>query len=590
MKIKFFTKKKIIIFSVLAVIIAAGWVVFANQGKNKTSYVTDTAQRKNLLQTVSEVGTVESPSQIDLNFSSPGKLAAKFAAIGDQIKTGQVLAQLDSQSLMIARDQAQSNLVSAQASLTKLLQGASASQLAVAQAQVDQANAAYSAAVDSLNKTKLTVAQAISQAQNTLNDLQDTTSQANPTNKRGIALSTIDDELAQDRTALDVENKILTDDNLKAVLGALNSILVSGAKNDYARAMALLGSAQTSLDNAKLYRSDANVDQAVNDAINSLNGAQISLNSCFDVLQNTVSGKDVTQTQIDGYKTSISGQLSAINAGVTAIQSASQAFKDAVVAADNALATAKVSGNQEISAAGNSADTASQTLAVAQKQLAQLKAPPRTEDINLAQAQVNNARSALDLASQQIDNAMIKSPIDGQVIKDNYAVGEQTNLATPVFSVLAQNDLEISVDISESDIVKVKQDDAVEITLDAFGPDQKFNGIVYFIDPASTVIQDVTYYRVKIKFTDPAGQLAQIKPGMTANVTIIADKRTDVLTVPERAIIAKTDGDKIVRILENGKITEAPVKIGLRGDDGSVEITAGNLLQGQTVVVFINTK
>jgi len=80
---KFFTKKKIIIFSVIVIIIAGAVFYFNSGNSGKTTYVTDVVQKKDLIQSVSEVGTVESPSQIDLNFSVPGKLATKFAAAGD---------------------------------------------------------------------------------------------------------------------------------------------------------------------------------------------------------------------------------------------------------------------------------------------------------------------------------------------------------------------------------------------------------------------------------------------------------------------------------------------------------------------------
>jgi multidrug efflux pump subunit AcrA (membrane-fusion protein) len=366
-----------------------------------------------------------------------------------------------------------------------------------------------------------------------------------------------------------------------------------------------MATANNSLATAKNNKSQTTIDQAATDSLACLKKISDALDNLYNALVNS---SITNQTVLNTDKTNISAQIVSINTAINVVSVDQQSFDNAylsyntnvaaaqnnlssaqsswdgaVIAAKNALATAKVNGDQNNSAAKNGVDTASQSLDVAQKQLAQLKAPPRVEDVNLAQA-------SLDLVNKQIDDATIKAPIDGQIVKDNYTVGEQINLALPVFSMLAENDLEISVDISESDIVKVKQDDAVEITLDAFGPDQKFNGSVYFIDPASTVIQDVTYYRVKIKFTDPAEQLAQIKPGMTANVTIISDKRTGVLTVPERAVITGTDGSKIVRVLDKGKINEVPVKTGLRGDDGSVEITEGNLISGQTVVVFINTK
>jgi RND family efflux transporter MFP subunit len=599
MEKKFFTKKKIFIFIIVAAIIAAAGVFFTSSGKNKTAYVTDTAQKKNLLQTVSEVGTVKSPSQIDLNFSTPGKLAAKFAAVGDKIKAGQVLAQLDSQALVIGRDQTAANLSSAQANLAKLLQGATAAQLAVAQAQVDQANAAYAAAADNLNKINLTVAEDIKQAQSNLDDLQGLTStvttyQQAVASARQNLLNDIASKLLQAPAALDSINTVVTDDNIKDSLSSKNKTYLASTKSEYNEAQPLLVAANSSLAAAENGESKAGIDQAAADSLACLKKITAALNDLYNALVNS---SIANQTTLNTYKTNINAQITATNLAISVISADEQGFAGAQAAWDgaatvakNALSSAQVNGNQRNSAAQNAVDTAKQSLAVAQKQLAELKAPPRQEDISLARAQVNNAQAALDLVNKQIDDAMIKSPIDGQVVKDNYNVGEQTSLALPVFSVLAENDLEIDVDISESDIAKIKEGDAVEITFDAFGPDQKFNGTVYFIDPASTVIQDVTYYRVKIKFTDSAEQLAPIRPGMTANVTIIANKKDNVLTVPERAVISKTDGSKIVRVLNNGAISEIPVKTGLRGDDGSVEILEGNLLAGQTVVVFINTK
>jgi HlyD family secretion protein len=635
MKKKFFTKKKIIIFSIIIVAIVGTVIFLASRGKNTTTYVTDTVQKKDLVETVSEVGTIESPSQIDLNFSSPGKLAAKFVGVGDQIKAGQVLAQLDFQALVISKDQATANLSAAQASLDKLLQGATASQIAVTQAQVNQASAAFAAANDNLNKTNSTVAQNISQAQSNLNNLQGLTTTVTSNQQAVLSAQTafsnaqaayqksIDNatqnllndvigKLASAGSALDLINTVITDNNIKAYLSAENTNYLSLAKNEYASAQTLLITANASLANAEVRNDQADMDKSAADALACLKKISDSLNDLYNAL---VTSSISNQATLNNYKASVSTQITATNASVNivsvdqqnldnaylsyntnvaaaqnSLNGAQAAWNDAINAAKNVLAAAQVGGSQQISAARNAADTASQSLAVAQKQLAQLKAPPRTEDINLAQAQVSNAQAALDLVNKQISDDTITSPIDGQVVKDNYTVGEQTGLAMPVFSVLAQNDLEISVDISESDIAKLKEGDAVEITLDAFGSDQKFNGTAYFIDPASTVIQDVTYYRVKIRFTDSADKLTQIRPGMTANVTIIADKRTNVLTVPERAVIAKTNGDKIVRILDKGKVMEILVKTGLRGDDGSIELLSGNLQPGQTIVVFINTK
>jgi multidrug efflux pump subunit AcrA (membrane-fusion protein) len=194
MKKKLFSKRNIIILVIVIAVLLAGWFVLASPGAKKSTYVTDKAVRKNLIQTVSEVGTVESPTQINLNFSSPGKLEAKLVAIGDKVKAGQILAQLDSKALVIQRDQAESNLTAAKASLEKLVSGATPAEKAVVQAQVAQALANYTAAKDNLNQIKKTVAEDARQAEKSLSDLQDQSSNTPTTREQAVisAQATLD--------------------------------------------------------------------------------------------------------------------------------------------------------------------------------------------------------------------------------------------------------------------------------------------------------------------------------------------------------------------------------------------------------------
>ena len=75
---------------------------------------------------------------------------------------------------------------------------------------------------------------------------------------------------------------------------------------------------------------------------------------------------------------------------------------------------------------------------------------------------------------------------------------------------------------------------------------------------------------------------------MTANINILTAYREDVVSVPQRAIITK-NGDKIVRILEEEKIKEVKVKVGLRGSDGNTEIISG-VNEGDKVIVFLKNQ
>ena len=155
--------------------------------------------------------------------------------------------------------------------------------------------------------------------------------------------------------------------------------------------------------------------------------------------------------------------------------------------------------------------------------------------------------------------------------------------------MLGNERYEIKVDIAESDITKVKVGDKTVIELDAFGSDHPFSGAVTFIDPAQTVIKDVTYYKTTITFNTDSWS-DQIKPGMTASITIAAAEKNNVLYIPQRAvkIRASTLGEvpqKYVEVLAGGQKQEKNVEIGLRGDDGLVEIVSG-LAEGEQVITY----
>ena len=179
------------------------------------------------------------------------------------------------------------------------------------------------------------------------------------------------------------------------------------------------------------------------------------------------------------------------------------------------------------------------------------------------------------------------------VTEVNVSAGEQTSASEPEVKMLATENYEIEVDIPESDIAKVTVGDRSEIVLDAFTDEDLFEGTVTTINPAQTEIQDVIYYRVTVSFAaqQPAGVsglVEQIKPGMTADVTIETDRKENALVIPSRAIKEK-NGDKVVTVLENGQAVDKVVTIGLRGDEGFVEILTG-LQAGDEIVTFVRNQ
>ncbi len=589
--------KKGKIFAVILIALAISAAAFFIFGqKPKIEYTTAKVVRGELTQTVSETGMVKSNNEIDLNFSTSGKIANILVDIGDKVKKDQVLAELDSSDLVLKAREAEANWRVAQANLAKLLAGATASELAVSQASVEQTKTAYISATNEAEKIKNTAEESILQAQKNLDDLSLTTGdtiaseQQTMKNYQAVALTVMDAKIPVAANGLDNINTILTDSDAKNFLGAGDKSLIDTTKNSYTKANTALTAAKASLSSAKSSQTSSNIGQALSDVANALNQTFTALKDCYSLLEVSMAGGSFTQTNLNTYKTNISTQQTYVTTGISAIQTAQNNLNDAANDLNNAissakddLATAKVDGAQQIASAQTKVDNSNRAWQVAQAQLNQLKAGTRSQDLNLAQAQVSQAQAALELVKNQIGNNTIKAPMDGTITKKNYEAGEQSSSAKPVFSLLGVNNFAIEVDVSEADITKVAIGNPVKITLDAFGEDVKFHGQINFIEPAETVIQDVTYYKVKINFD---GQDKNVKSGMTANADIGTAAKSNILIVPARAIIEKNGNGKFIRLLVNNKLKEAPVTIGLRGDNGLVEVVSG-VNEGDNVVTYI---
>jgi HlyD family secretion protein len=257
--------------------------------------------------------------------------------------------------------------------------------------------------------------------------------------------------------------------------------------------------------------------------------------------------------------------------------------------AENAFSLAKVNGQQQISSAEARLDSASKNYEVVKLQLAKLKTPAKNDDLKLAQAQVDQASANLQLIEKQIEDNIIKAPINGKVVKINYEVGEQVSGAQAVISLLTENNYEIEALISESDISKIKIGNEARVTFDAFGDENPVNGKVYFIEPAATSISDVIYYKVKINF--PENELNSkglvIKSGMTSNIDITTNFKSNVLAVPARAVLTRSDNTRYIRVLNGKNVSELDVQTGISGDQAMLEISSDELKEGDLIVTAI---
>lgn len=205
--------------------------------------------------------------------------------------------------------------------------------------------------------------------------------------------------------------------------------------------------------------------------------------------------------------------------------------------------------------------------------------------INSNDASVQSARASYQIALSNLEKASLRSPVNGTVTRINNKIGEilGTGVIKESFTKILTSDFILESNISESDIAKVRLGDKAKVTFDALGMENIFDSEVVQIDTDATVIQDVVYYRVKLRISDIDPML---KPGMSANIDIETAEKNNVVKIPLRAI--KTEGNKkYVEILNQENVVEKVfVETGLEGDEGMVEIKSG-LEGGEKVITFV---
>ncbi|MEW6410234.1 MAG: efflux RND transporter periplasmic adaptor subunit [Nitrospirota bacterium] len=224
--------------------------------------------------------------------------------------------------------------------------------------------------------------------------------------------------------------------------------------------------------------------------------------------------------------------------------------------------------------------------------------------VNSAVAQVEQAKAALNLAEVNLSYTVIKAPVNGIVISRNVDVGQTVaaSLQAPTLFTIAQDltKMQIDTNVDEADIGKVKDEMDVEFTVDSY-PEKVFEGKVIQVRNAPIVVQNVVTYDVVVGVDNPD---LRLKPGMTANVSIIIARKDNVLKVPNAALRfrppkgssspeKKESSDKRdkkdrawqkVWMLEKGKLKAIPVRIGISNGSFS-EILEGDIKEGQEVVV-----
>ena len=220
-------------------------------------------------------------------------------------------------------------------------------------------------------------------------------------------------------------------------------------------------------------------------------------------------------------------------------------------------------------------------------------------------------RANMQSASVNLEYTNIVSPVDGTVVARNVTIGQTVaaSFQTPTLFLIATDltKMEVDSNVNESDIGAVKVGDEAKFTVEAF--ERAFTGRVAQVRQAPQTVQNVVTYDVVVAVDNP---LFLLKPGMTATVSIVTDRRANVLRIPDQALrfapsgaeeahtpgsshsstsaggaaAARSAGAQHARawVLSNGKPTAIALTTGL-DDDTNTELIAGDLAVGSQVII-----
>jgi HlyD family secretion protein len=207
--------------------------------------------------------------------------------------------------------------------------------------------------------------------------------------------------------------------------------------------------------------------------------------------------------------------------------------------------------------------------------------------VTAAEARIQEAEAALDVARATLAKTVISAPFDGVVLDVTTEVGEWISPSPPgvpippVLDLIDPDALYVSAPIDEADVARIRVGLPVRLTLDAFRGRSFAGTLTYVSSFVETRQEQNRTLRVEVVFEETTLP-ANLLPGLSADIEVILDAREQVLRIPTYALLE----DNRVLVVENGRLVEKKVTIGLR-NWSYTEITTG-LTVGESVVVSLD--
>jgi len=448
-----------------------------------TRYVTMTIATSTVVATMTETGQVSASSNIDVQSKSSGEILSLLVTAGQHVGAGAALAYLDSTSAKQNVTSAQQALESAQISLAKLKQPATASTLTSSQNSLASAQAnlalSYQNGYNDVSATFLSLPGIITGIDSVLHGstVPGRSSQQNENAYSDMA-ETFDPTVVQYRTAAE---------------SAYQTAYIAYTKTLADYKATPRGADATTIDALvkESYLTAAAISDALKASTNFLNFVSTTLTTRDLTPPSTLAPHIST---LNGYTTTTNGYVATLSADTSGVTSSER------------------------------------SVAAAQASLTDLQSGANPLDLQSSQLSVQMKQDSLAIAEQSLADTVVRAPFSGTVAKLSVQRYQTIGSGTAVATMVSDNQ-SVNISVNEVDAAKLKVGQKATLTFDAV-PTVNIAGTLSSINTIGTVSSGVVSYAAVVTFDTPN---TAVKPGMSATTNIVLNVATG-LTVPQSAV------------------------------------------------------
>ncbi len=551
--------KKYFIIGIVAWLLL-GWRIQSRGSSTTTSVSEYTVTTGDIQNTIDAYGSINLVDEQAIRFNQQGNVTAVYFKKWDQVKKGDIIAELDPSSVQSDILQAELSLENAKLQLDETVNGDRSAQILQAQNNLDQ------------TKAKLDIAQ--QQYDNLVTDL----SGSGPISDRETTLENIKLDIqdyitAGEKTINELDTIFWVSDDYKQYNDSFEIYLSAKNPSFKTATDASIESSYTRLASLKNYYSSRSSDSGTDteellqwlDLTKNLYDAIYAASvNAYSALQNSIANIALPQSTIDWYVSQVSSDSSKAKSTLSSILTSKNQI--------NNLS----SSNNKITLETQSAavDNLQNEVTIDQKALETAQNGTTEQQLQISENNIEQKQLALDQTKKNLEDLQIIAPFDGTLRKIDFKVGDKVTSSDEKYVYLENPNLvEVSISLDQIDVVNVRPGMPVQVVLDSY-PGVTFDWVLGDIDSTPTTTNGVVSYTVKVTIDKWAFIMYS---GMTASVKIIVEDKQDILVIPTTYIQSQA-GTKFV-LDKNSKQIEIQAGI----TDGTQTEIVSWLTEGMTI-------